>query len=61
MKKFSAKMIPRIFEDAQKQRRFSISSDPSSHLDISDKVSTGDEIGASASSQKQNAIAYIGK
>jgi len=44
MRKFSAKMVPRILTHGQKQRRLHISSDLFSNTEMSDSVITGDEM-----------------
>jgi len=43
MRKFSAKMVPRILTHDQKQRRLHISSDLLCNAEMFDKVITGDE------------------
>jgi histone-lysine N-methyltransferase SETMAR len=43
MRKFSAKMVPRILTDNQKQRRLHISADLLQNAEMFDNVITGDE------------------
>jgi hypothetical protein len=43
MRKFFAKMVPRILTDKQKQRRLHISSDILHNAEMFDRVITGDE------------------
>ena len=61
VKKISAKMVPRISTQDQKQRRLHISSDLLHNAEMCDRVITGDETLCFQYDQKQNDPAYSGK
>jgi hypothetical protein len=54
MRKMSAKMVPRILTDDQKQRRFHISSDLLHNAEMSDRVITVTKRGVFTMTRKQN-------
>jgi hypothetical protein len=61
MSQITAKMVPRILTDDQKQRRFHISSDLLYNADMFDRVITSDETWCFQYHPKENAVACSGK